>query len=192
MVEEKIRSFLAIELPKQIKEEAELILTSTKKRYPNFRFIPESNWHLTLHFLGAIRTEQIALLDQGVPFILKDIKPFKISLGSLGGFPTGRKHNLLWIGVNGDLEALKLLHESLSVQLSQWKFEIEERTFHPHITVARSKSKIQCEFEKSEYSFQSSETWVKEIVLFRSHLLSSGPLYTSLSRYPLGLFKSNL
>ena len=96
---------------------------------PEARPVPPAQWHLTLHFLGALpRTRLPALLEAlHVPFV-----PFTLMLGR----PT------LWRGGTAVLEVdpvarLLALHAALGRALQAEGLRVEVRPYHPHLTLAR-------------------------------------------------------
>src|SRR3989338_3648716 len=113
MAQGKIRTFLAIELPDAIKQEAVKLVDDVRSRYPAFRYLPRENWHLTLHFLGDISFQQLESLKDGLRQVSEKNTPFEIRVKGIGGFPIGGKHDLLWLGVIGELEKLEQLHSDL-------------------------------------------------------------------------------
>lgn len=49
-----MRLFLAIELSDKIKKEIDNQLAEIKKEYPQFQWVPNDNYHITIYFFGEI------------------------------------------------------------------------------------------------------------------------------------------
>ena len=185
MAEPKIRAFLAIRLDDILIKELGDFVEQIQPKYPQFRFLPPDNWHLTLHFFGSISTHEIDLLLKALPEITANIQPFSILLKGLGSFPGGRKSRILWIGA-GEIDRLVQLKEQLDRTLLKIKFSAEMRPFHPHITIARSKIPVICQISNEEKNIQfEQKSRVEKITLFQSDLSSRGPRYTPLHDFYL-------
>lgn len=186
MADQKIRSFLAIKLDDLLIQDANGFVTKIQSHYPQFRFIPPNNWHLTLHFLGSISAQEVDTLIKVLPEMASKMKPFSISLKGLGGFPGEKKSRILWIGVSDKTNRLMHLKETLDQVLIKMKFPIETRPYHPHITIARARNPAICPISGAEKNIEfAHNSWVEKITLFRSDLSSQGPQYTPLSEFLL-------
>ncbi|MBI4394787.1 MAG: RNA 2',3'-cyclic phosphodiesterase [Candidatus Omnitrophica bacterium] len=179
MAHQTVRSFLAIELSERLKNEVQSFLESVGSSLQGFRLIPPQNWHLTLHFLGPIDTDEMEHLSARLAKALPGIKPFSISLGGFGAFPNQQSPRILWVGVRNDLKNLLELKQKLDGVLQAAHFQIEKKPFHPHITVARLKLRHSHSALKLETEFQGkARDEIKQITLFKSQTLPEGAIYT--------------
>jgi RNA 2',3'-cyclic 3'-phosphodiesterase len=185
----KIRSFLAFELPHEIR----LLLSQVSggmQAFPlDLRWVRVENLHLTIVFLGAVDSDSLAPIEERVGEVAREHGPFKAFLRGSGVFPHRRRPNVLWVGLEGDLERMAAFRDCLQKSLLSFGIKEEKRSFKPHLTLARFKKK---EEEKplgellSKYQDWTSPPWVfREIVLFRSDLKPSGAVYTKLNSWPL-------
>ena len=189
MARQTVRSFLAIELSKLLKEEARFFVETIQNRYPGFRFIEPHNWHLTLHFLGDVEPEKIEPLSSHLKNALAGIAPFSISLEGLGVFPNVQKPRILWIGVSGDIPKLLALKKQVDAVLQKLHFQIETRSFHPHITIARIKEGTRHEYSISDQTLTfkaKTSDEIRSLTLFRSDLFPGGAQYTPLQVFSFG------
>ena len=62
---------------------------------------------------------------------------FPLTIGGFGAFPTIRRPQVLWVGVD-PTPALRCLKQDLEWGLANHGFERETRAFHPHITLGRA------------------------------------------------------
>lgn len=181
----EIRSFLAVELSKEAREEASRFVSHIQSDFPNFRFIPSANWHLTLHFLGETPLERLEILKVHLHEGLKEMKPFTIALDGFGAFPDFKKARLLWLGVRGDLEPLERLKKELDRILKKLNFAIETRPFHPHLTIGRLKGPLRSISLTSHPVFRGVViNSINHLTLFKSVLLNQGAQYTPLETFP--------
>ncbi len=137
------------------------------------RPVRPENWHITLRFLGATSAVQqdaiLAHLDQHLM-----IEPFRIRFGSLGGFPKESKASVLWLGVDGDLEALSGIAGECETAAQAAGLEPEGRPFHPHLTLSRIRppydiGRLLASFPPAKIALD-----VEEVTLYRS-VLGNGP-----------------
>jgi 2'-5' RNA ligase len=167
-----MRLFLAIDIPKRAKDD---IISIQKKLKPhvNAKYVERENLHITLKFFGEV--EKVDLLNP-----LKEIKfkPFHILLSELGAFPSVKYAKVIWVGIDKGFDEITKLHSEIE---SKIHFE-KDRNFHPHITIARVKSKIE---DKQILSKSlNNEFEARQFVLYRSTLTPSGPVYQKLASYP--------
>jgi 2'-5' RNA ligase len=138
------------------------------------RLTPVDRWHLTLRFLGEIAEDERAEVERaldGVP------RAGKISLRLAGGgqFGNGRS-TVLWAGVQGDLDALTELHDTVGAALGA-----EPEPFTPHLTVAYADSG---DVRNALRDYTGPEWTVDEFVLVHSHHADGGG-YQRLRAWPL-------
>jgi 2'-5' RNA ligase len=187
---QQIRSFIAIELPSEIK--AGLLQLQTEMKSSDYTFVKWVNVegiHLTLKFLGNIPSLKVDEITGAMSNIVKGIPPFQLETACLGVFPNIRRPNVFWIGISGDLDKLSSLQERIDSVLEQRGFPKEKRAFNPHLTLARIKEDASVqnrqEFGKlienknfsAKYQFE-----VNSVFLMRSQLLSGGAVYHRLSQ----------
>jgi RNA 2',3'-cyclic 3'-phosphodiesterase len=186
---EQIRSFIAIELPENVKVHLAQLENNLKKdcKY-NIKWVNPDNLHLTLKFLGNIETNKVELIVQTIRDTLVGDRPFILNLDNLGVFPDLKNIHVIWIGLGGELDTLKIIQSKIESNLVPLGFIIEKRPFTAHLTLARvaenasyedrqilARSISKIELEKN-ISFN-----VNSISLMKSQLARTGPTYTRLS-----------
>ena len=133
-----IRSFIAIELPPELKKELTKVETQLKINSPTvIKWIEPGSIHITLKFLGetsdAILDDLILAMEESVV----GVSPFKLDVRQLGAFPGVDRPQVIWVGVSGEMEKLKQLQKNLEKNTEQLGFKRESRTFSPHLTLGR-------------------------------------------------------
>lgn len=163
-----MRTFIAIELPQEIKEKIGNFEKEIEKFVP-LRFVSPKNLHLTLFFLGEIEGTKLPEVVGAVKAGTWEIKPFYLFLGKPEFFTHG-----LWLNIEGQIEVLEKLYQQISKELKIRNFNVETRPFSAHVTIGRSKSKSKrFEFrEKIKGKFR-----VDSIGVFTSRLTPEGPIY---------------
>lgn len=134
----ELRLFIALDFSKSMHKKIAAAQSELKTHFPQscLRWVPEEKIHITLKFLGNISSDCMLDLEKALHTAasLSSICSAKIS--SLGAFPSLKKPNNIWIGVQPD-QALLELYERLEESLESIKIPSEKRAFSPHITLAR-------------------------------------------------------
>ena len=91
--------------------------------------------------------------------------------------------------VNGS-QILTSLQKQIETQLEKIGFQPEDRSFHPHLTLGRTKSSrgkdgLVERMEKHKEG-EFGDFQVERVILFKSDLKPSGPMYTALREMKLG------
>lgn len=135
---EKIRSFVAIELPDSAKRELGKIIDALYAAdIRGIRPVRSNGVHLTLKFLGDIDADRVDAISEALSHAASPHSPFGLKLGEAGAFPNLGKPRVLWVGVQGDLEALARLQTDVEGALATVGFAKDNRGYNPHLTLAR-------------------------------------------------------
>lgn len=184
---EKVRAFIAIEIPDEIQHQITEVQTGFKPLASGVSWVKSQNIHLTLKFLGDIPVHQVAAVAECVTEACTVIQPFEILIQGTGFFPNSRRPRVVWIGCRYP-EALKKLHSGIDQNLAELGFEKETRKFSPHLTIARVKSikNIDALIKAvRETDFTGGEFRVNEVVVMKSQLHPAGSIYTPLAQIAL-------
>jgi RNA 2',3'-cyclic 3'-phosphodiesterase len=92
--------------------------------------------HMTLIFVGNVAEDRLARLAAVVDRISR--KPFNMGLDRLSSFA---EPQVAWVGTSHVPSALYDIQAQLYMELENAGFDVEQRRFVPHITVARKVSK---------------------------------------------------
>lgn len=174
---DKIRTFVSIDLPKDIQKEVKKI----QDILPEFegKKTEPKNLHLTLKFLREIDKEKIENVNEALRKI--KFKSFETEIGYLGFFDN-KKSSVVWI----HLPNCEALQKEVDKILSDI-FEQEKR-FMSHVTIARvkglkDKNRFIEELEKIKTN--SLKFRVNRFRLKKSTLTPDGPVYEILEEYAL-------
>ncbi len=187
-----MRTFIALDLPKEIIKEIQGIQEVLKKQNLfTGKFTESENLHLTLKFLGEVEEDKIEEIKKK----LKEIKldGFYCEIGEVGVF-TRSFIKIIWIKLNGKgiFDLQKKIDEKL-VDL----FEPEER-FMSHLTIARVKH-VSSIVKDQNFSLEKkdlldylksvkpkkSRFFCNKFYLKKSELKPEGPVYEDIERYCL-------
>ena len=189
-----LRAFIAVELPPEIHQAIQKETAPLRSAIPAslVRWVPSSNMHLTLKFLGDISPANVELLTQMLGVEASQHPFFEIQFGGLGVFPNPKRPRVIWIGIQapGELDALQHGIEAAAAKLG---YPAEARPFSPHLTVGRVKQNISStDIQKIRTALEGTKVGslgsaqVSAIRLFKSDLKPTGAVYTQLFSAPLG------
>ncbi|WP_456471562.1 RNA 2',3'-cyclic phosphodiesterase [Methanocaldococcus sp.] len=165
-----MRVFLAIDIPKDLKEEIYKFQKNFKIK--GIKLVEKENLHITIKFLGEVDEEtlnKILNLDLS-------INPTKVKIKSLGTFPNENYIRVIWIGAYGLIDIFKEIDEKLSAI----GFE-KEKSYVPHLTIGRvkfinNKRELKERIDKfKEVDFGSFIA--DKVKLYKSTLTPMGPIY---------------
>jgi len=192
MSEEKsIRSFLAVDPPQEIIDAIGMIQDRLRKNiHGDIRWVRPQGIHLTLKFFGTISESDVANISRVVENTTSTIAPFTLGIKRVGAFPDVKRPRVLWLGMDGDVDTLILLQKEVDAELHKYGFEKEDRTFRPHLTLARIKdprgliglAKIMVKRE----NYEAGSFSAAGLNLFKSELTPKGAIYTKLAYFPFG------
>ena len=108
----------------------------------------------------------------------------------MGAFPRLDRPRVIWLGMEGDLEALEGLWQDMEKGCSSLGFQREKRFFSPHITLGRVREMKKmagplAEVLKGPAPVGFEPFRVKAVHLYRSELRPDGAVYTKIRSFPL-------
>jgi 2'-5' RNA ligase len=179
-----MRIFFAIDLPNEAREVIRETISNLRK-IPQFkpaRWVKPENLHITLKFLGNITPEQYNCIVEHTKISLQNSPDFTITLSSLQAFPSTQKPHVLILKTAplNILTPLALLLDKIAVNCG---IPTENRSFAPHLTIARLSGKKISELDNCKtktINFQAST-----VKLIQSVLSQEGSTYTTLQTFDL-------
>lgn len=149
------------------------------------RAVPAASWHLTLRFLGATRTDQLAAVVRHLRGA--DLGgAFQVGFGGLGAFSRPRSARVLWIGLTEGVERMQGLARAAEDAARAAGFAAEEKGFKPHLTISRIQPPRDVAAAIQRVPPLELRMPVREVVVFRSHLGGGPARYEAIERFSLG------
>lgn len=176
------RLFLALSLPESVRALVAALATPSH----HLRWTPPPQLHLTLRFLGDVDTAAIEPLIAQLCAIR--VEPFLLALESVGAFPPRGRPHVLWAGVARADPRLLQLRQRLDDTLLAAGLDVELRSFHPHVTVARADDHAAgavAAWLHQHRDFAGPPFRVEAFDLCASDLHPDGARYTLVHRFPL-------
>lgn len=191
-----MRLFVAVEVCPEVRKkllEIQEEFQRTSLFLNKAKWVKPENLHLTLKFLGEVSQENLNTLRSALIKSIQGVKSFEIEIQGLGCFPQVKSVRLLWAGVSQGAGQLKKLAEEVEKNTASAGFAPSDKTFSPHLTLARFPSYSEkrmsqhlSNFSKKISSYNSlsfGKTTVSKIDLIESVLSASGPHYTALEEF---------
>jgi len=190
---QQIRSFIAIELPEEVKTGLNRLQTELKLPRHNFvKWVATEGIHVTLKFLGNIYPEKVAEITKVMEQASQGSVPFQLEISEVGAFPNLRQPRVLWLGIRGDIDKLVAWQQRIDSGLVPLGFAKETRPFTPHLTLARLREGVSPGDRRDfgelviktpvEVNFKVN---VNSLSLIKSQLLPGGAVYSRLAEVKL-------
>lgn len=176
-----MRTFIAIDIPKEIKDKIYEIQSEVKKLDIIATYPHKKNFEITLAFLGEKSEDDISKIKNQLQQV--KFNSFNINIKNIGSFPNDFRINVVWAGVDSnDLYKLdSLVCKSINFNL--------DKPFNPHITLCRVKNAKNIErlknFIKDNRDVNFGEFNIDKFALKKSTLTSNGPIYEDLEIFYL-------
>jgi 2'-5' RNA ligase len=194
-----MRIFVGIDLDEEIRTKIARFLDGVRGFAPDARWVPSESLHVTLKFIGEQTPEQVAAVAGRLETVQGNRTDIRLS--GHGFFPTAKSSRVFWIGIHAGPELAELAG-SIDAALGELQIPREERSFSPHLTLARGRggsgapkwskgdgpNSTFAELQKrlaamSELDFGTMVA--PEFFLYQSRLSPGGSKYTKLQGFPL-------
>ena len=180
-----LRLFVAFEVSDEAKDAVEAAVAPLRERFPNARWVPRENWHVTVKFLGQAYPRLVGWVQEQVMQAAVTSASVTSRLTELGAFPSAGRARVLWAGLDDRPGLLAEIAHALDAALAK-EFKPETRAFSAHLTVARSDPPLRLPDGVAGAPLEPVHVTVDRLVLFRSHLRRPAPFYEPLETFSLG------
>jgi RNA 2',3'-cyclic 3'-phosphodiesterase len=186
-----MRLFIAIDLDDEaraaIADEQRRMKAAFDASRSSIKWVRPDHMHLTLVFLGEVQeTRAPAIIDAMSQPVVQ--APFDLAFAGIGLFPPRGAPNVLWVGAAaGEADSIELQRE-LADRLLRLGIALEQRPFHPHLTLARWKTSRGADRSRALAAGRDgaiARVHVDHATLYQSRLSAAGPTYTALARATL-------
>jgi 2'-5' RNA ligase len=186
-----IRAFVAIDLPEDVKNALGEVSRQLANQVPtgSVRWVKPERMHLTVRFLGDTAVSQLPQISSTLDDMAKQHPPFSLHLSHLGCFPNERRPRVIWVGLQGNTNALLSLKQDVDQALAPLGWEVEKRPFRAHLTLGRVKDARKLADVKWGVDVEKLVVPVTAVKLIESQLRPLGPLY--IIRHESKLLDSN-
>lgn len=180
-----MRLCVALTPPDEIVKELRASTAGLRELAPELRWTRAEQWHLTLAFLGEVADEVVDELARRLNRAAARHPPLSLAFGGGGRFG----HRVLWTGVQGNLEGLRRLADSVRAAARRSRLPVEQRPYRPHLTLARSDGATDLRPLVDRLAPWEGLAWVATwLYLMRSRLgagLGGSALHEPITQWPL-------
>jgi 2'-5' RNA ligase len=184
-----MRLFVAAELPAPLRLRLAAVQEGMQAVPLPVRWVRPEGMHLTLKFLGETEEARLAAIAPALAEAGRNLAPFRLGACGAAPFPARGTPRLVWVEIDGDLEAARRLAAAIDRAVAPLGFPPEGREFKAHLTLGRVRGAAQGEWRAALLKTGEQargEFEVREYVLFQSRLSPGGSVYTPMERFPLG------
>lgn len=145
-----------------------------QRQRPEFDWVNELNYHLTLCFIGRLRKSQKEKLIQALEDI--NFSKFELTFKTIDAFDSKEHPSVLWLKPEASKELLELAL-LLRTTLKSLGIPLDDKVYTPHWTIARTRGNIPLAGEIDSWfnhSF-SLQTHIDRFILFEGH--GTRPIY---------------
>jgi 2'-5' RNA ligase len=180
---ETTRTFIALPLSESVQR----ALADIHDRLPaggDIKWVKPVNIHLTLKFLGDLKTPRLKDVLHAFPALYPQRNSFTVKITRLGIFPPMGHPRIIWAGVTENAKDIQQLADDTERGMAAIGFPKETRAFQSHITLGRVRSErrlTQLVEAAPSLAFPPLTQPIRQIVLFKSVLTPQGPIYEPLA-----------
>jgi 2'-5' RNA ligase len=184
----KKRIFAAVDISVEARRRVAGYISELKKDFSDLRLGWErpEKLHLTLKFFGDTDAAQLEKLKEAAESLAGRFSNMRFRISKTGVFPSARNARVLWLGVEGDVEKLREMNAFLENEGEKFGFRKENRTYRPHLTIARirephrAKPLVEAHLARE---FEPAEFEASELVIYESRLQPTGSVYKKVSGF---------
>jgi len=180
-----MRLFVALDIPENVRNALAALTAKLRPACKDARWPRLEGLHVTLKFIDETPSENVAKIRAA----LASVRPraaIPIVFRGLGFFPSERRPRVLWAGVQAGPE-LSALAADVETALDPLGFPREERTFSPHLTLARFDNPRKLDALRTAIAkagpLDFGAVTAKEFHLYQSVLKRGGAEYTRLATF---------
>ena len=153
------------------------------------RWTPPENIHLTLKFLGETDDDMVFQIRSKLRDVAKQHPMVEAETVGTGAFPNAKVPRIIWVGTGTGSDAIITLQQNIETSLETLGIQKDDRSFKPHLTIGRIKTRKQRVNLEPILLPHSDKTFgvslVKDFALYRSVLHPRGAIYQVIERFPL-------
>ena len=195
MVADSLRLFIAVAPGTEARDRLRNMIQELRAAHPQARWVKAEQAHLTLAFLGDVDVVRMKDIKDAMSVSVQRRSKFRMAFGGAGAFPSWKNPRVIWLGLAEGGDSLSKLACALRGELEQRRFSLEDRKFHPHLTLCRLGDRTDSDKVRAMRSdaerLSEPEAWrsvamrVEEVELLSSRLTPGGPVYDVVHRQKL-------
>ncbi len=184
------RTFLALDLDDVALDELAAVQEVLAAAGASVRWTRRENLHVTLKFLGDVEDAELPGVCEVAAGLAASTAAFEFTLGRVLSVPPAGHMRMVWTEILDPTGRMTALADSYNNAYAARGYKNDHRGFRPHLTLGRVKGGRNVPALRGAIAelpaFDLDAQYADEVVVYASELTRDGPLYTVLSRAPLG------
>ena len=182
-----MRVFVALDIPEAVRASIGALISRLRPTCRAARWVRIEGAHVTLKFIGEIPPEKIEPIKASLARI-RIPDPIQMNFRNAGFFPNERRPRVFWAGIEAGPE-LGALAAAVETSLEPLGIAKEQRTFSPHLTLARFESPERSALNRLQEAISGGEPLefgaaiATDFHLYQSILKRGGAEYTRLATF---------
>jgi 2'-5' RNA ligase len=177
-----MRLFTAIDIPEEVKAALGALIARLRP-LANLRWSPVDHLHVTTKFIGEWTEGRLGELTSALAAVPAG-GGIDIAIRGLGWFPNPHHPRVFWAGVESG-EPLRALAQATDQTLTRMGVAAEDRDFHPHLTLARTKERVPLDALRGAVALEATQDFGSFHATSFFLYLSAAGKYTKQERFPL-------
>jgi len=180
-----VRTFAGLEIPPETKDAIGKFCDEMCERPGGreLKWVRPAILHVTVRFFGDLDRKRLDRAREAIASLDQAWDPPDLLLGEVGAFPSLRRPQVLWLGIEDPSGGLAALADQTDRAIRHVGFGHADKPFVGHLTLARvSRNRRAPDMEglTSGLTPPRGALTIRCITLFQSELRADGPIYTPL------------
>ena len=185
-----MRTFIALDLPEDIKTELAEIITNFRSTLKGeIKWSAIENLHITLVFIGNTKQSEVDQIQQIAKQIFSKYSPIRFDNLKFNIIPAVNP-KIIWVTIKPKSTKAFTLYRELFNSLSNIGISLDDREIFFHITLGRIKKRLPNNWSDRFLTTEliANTFDVSQVSFYKSELFAEGPKYTVIEKYK---FKKN-
>lgn len=190
MDETHIRCFVAVYPDEAVRAELMEEVAYLRSHLPYVRWVAPEQFHLTLHFLGAVRVQDLSPLMEALEHVAAQAEPMSLEVCGVIPFPSITRPKVLVAGCRRGRDEVMRLAREVQAACGACGYAGDEKPFQPHMTLGRVRNaggmSAYSDILSDAATALFGDVDIERMVLCRSELTSASAIHTALASWMLG------
>jgi len=183
-----IKTFIGLKVPLDVLKVYNDIKNKINFNNGKIYWEKNDNIHLTLKHIGSTLYSEIDNIGIIVENVIKDIKEVKLFVKKTGVFPNSDRPRFYWLGIEGEVDKLNQMINSIDNSLSQIGYPKEKIFYKPHITIAKSfypQKYTPDTIDYLSFNYNEIDFKINELTLYQTLIKNNKISYNSVKNFSL-------
>jgi RNA 2',3'-cyclic 3'-phosphodiesterase len=175
--------FVAIPLPSSVLNMLKFFVENNKSL--DIRWIPESNYHVTLLYIGRVNPDLVSAIKSSLTDCIETISPFTLSFREISVIQHKGRDTMIWAKFHENEEFIQASQKILGALVSLVPIIVSFKKPIPHVTLSRLKRSADLHRLNVTVPENVLTVDVKHCELWESNKGDTGTFYKRISSFNL-------